>query len=182
MSAIDFGEQTPDVATPSGLSKRSIYALAENVANQVEYTPGGDLRKSIARIGGTIQVHEYSLSPDSNEESLIVYAPSKFTIFISPDSSEERDNFTIAHELGHYVVHFLWKRHKGENIKSMVANRFGSTRVEWEANWFAAAFLMPAKQFQEFWQQVDSLVRVAEHFGVSRSAAEIRAKSLGLVD
>ena len=61
----------------------------------------------------------------------------------------------------------------------MVAQRFGSTRVEWEANWFAAGFLMPAAEFTSVCRAAD-LAEAARHFKVSVPAAEARAKALGL--
>ena len=53
-------------------------------------------------------------------------------------------------------------------------------RCEWEANWFAAAFLMPSKPFCDAWKTM-SLNDVARHFLVSTSAAENRAKALNLL-
>lgn len=52
-------------------------------------------------------------------------------------------------------------------------------RAEWEANWFAAAFLMPKEVFEEKIKST-SLQDAANFFDVSMSAAKIRAKSLGL--
>ena len=52
-------------------------------------------------------------------------------------------------------------------------------RAEWEANWFAAAFLMPKDNFTADYKAL-GLASVAAKYGVSTTAAEIRAKSLGL--
>ena len=56
-------------------------------------------------------------------------------------------------------------------------------RMEYEANWFAAAFLMPADLFREEWLAWSGdVTTVAERFGVSRRTAWIRAQGLGLVE
>ena len=55
-------------------------------------------------------------------------------------------------------------------------------RAEWEANWFAGAFLMPKAEFEQVFQKKGgSLSSVAAYFGVSGHAADVRAKTLGLV-
>ena len=52
-------------------------------------------------------------------------------------------------------------------------------RAEWEANWFAAAFLMPSAEFKEIYEAMGrSTEFTAMQFGVSPKAAEIRAQSL----
>lgn len=90
------------------------------------------------------------------------------------DTSPERDRFSIAHELGHYFLHFRMTK------QAMVAQRFGSTREEWEANWFAAGFLMPAAEFHEHYHA--GFPALARHCRVSIAAARARANALGLTD
>jgi Zn-dependent peptidase ImmA (M78 family) len=51
-------------------------------------------------------------------------------------------------------------------------------RCEWEANWFASAFLMPEKAFSLAYKAGNA----SETFGVTQSAVEVRAKTLGLND
>jgi Zn-dependent peptidase ImmA (M78 family) len=53
-------------------------------------------------------------------------------------------------------------------------------RAEWEANWFAAAFLMPSDAFRRTFDVYKDVARTAAAFGVSEQAAEIRARSIGL--
>ncbi len=95
----------------------------------------------------------------------------------------ERDRFTIAHELGHLFLHYPQFKASNPSIP-MKATRWVDAsdpeqqRAEWEANWFAAAFLMPGGAFSACWRGV---VRdAASRFAVSTQAAEIRAKDLGL--
>ncbi len=52
-------------------------------------------------------------------------------------------------------------------------------RAEWEANWFAAAFLMPEQAFRQY-RAANGSIATAAKFGVSQSAADVRASTLGL--
>nr|WP_233285917.1 ImmA/IrrE family metallo-endopeptidase [Bradyrhizobium brasilense] len=117
----------------------------------------------------------------------MVESSNRFTIFVASITSAGRDRFTIAHELGHLFLHFplVSQTHPGQG---MVATRWVNEndaiqqRAEWEANWFAAAFLMPQAKFSStYWSCGANLPAVASRFGVSLPAAEVRAKTLGLV-
>jgi len=60
-------------------------------------------------------------------------------------------------------------------------DRYGSDRTEWEANWFAAALLMPEEQFRSDISTANgNIATVAKNYGVSLIAAKIRAEALGI--
>src|SRR3990167_4724504 len=63
------------------------------------------------------------------------------TILISNSDSKERQRFTIAHELGHFCLH------KQKLDKKCCTDK--STRIETEANVFAAETLMPKRMIYE---------------------------------
>ena len=82
-----------------------------------------------------------------------------------------RDRFTLAHEVGHYILH---------NTKSVQLARLGEERKieayrdpEWQANTFAAELLMPITLID-----TDDINVIAEEFGVSKSAANVRIKKI----
>lgn len=169
-------------AEPSNLPKNAVHQLAEQVARMLEFEPGGDLSKVLQRMGGRLAYRQFSGLGESDSGSLHVYGDGNFEINLSTNTSLARDRFTIAHEIGHYVLHYLWRRQNGQTVPDkMVAARYGSDRSEWEANWFAAAFLMPAGSFSEYHREVQgNLHKISEKFGVSLKAAEVRAEALGL--
>jgi Zn-dependent peptidase ImmA (M78 family) len=179
MTALAAGNR----ATESNLTKGQIFSLAESIAKQLGFEPGDDIHKLVETIGGEVESRDTLTEDPEKSGSLYVSGPDKFKIIVPAHTSLLRDRFTIAHELGHFVVHYLWKRKNGGlDSDTMIALRKGSDRVEWEANWFAAAFLMPAERFTEtFRASGSSLAATASKFDVSTSAAEIRAKQLGLV-
>lgn len=170
-------------AVESRLSKSQVHALAESVARQLHYKAGESIHDLAARLGGTVEVEDTLYSDPEHTGSLLVEAPQKFRIVVPSHTSLERDRFTVAHEIGHYVLHYLWPKQKNPAFPDrVVAYRKGSDRIEWEANWFAAALLMPSSEFETFFNESGGdISAVARRFGVSTKAAEVRAKDLGLL-
>jgi predicted transcriptional regulator len=176
------GEMPEEYTRPkaSGLSKLAISRLGESVAKQLGFDPGGDIFDVVARLGGRVHYQDFWELDQTTTGSVVVKGETNFDIYLPKHTSAERDRFTIAHELGHYVVHFLWPRKQGSQISNLAAARYGSDRTEWEANWFAAAFLMPVNLFSEAAKQAGfNIGAVAERFKVSYAAAEVRARALG---
>lgn len=177
MSTADYA-----AASASHLTKGSVHRLAESVAKQIGYEPGGDLTALVKKLGGEVRYKDFWGGEESDSGSTVISGEGNFVIYIAKQTSYERDRFTIAHELGHYVLHYLWANRNGGSVKAMKASRYGSDRTEWEANWFAAAFLMPEQPFIDFFNEVDGdITLIAERFGVSSTAARIRAQALGLI-
>lgn len=169
-------------AEASNLTKKQISALGESIATQLGYEPCGDIYEVVGKLGGSIEIEDTLLSDPESTGSLYVESKNSFRIIVPSHTSPTRDRFTIAHELGHFIVHYAWRRQKNliGDVK-MMALRRDSDRVEWEANWFAAAFLMSSTAFREkFEQSGGNINHIAAAFCVSSAAAEIRARSLGL--
>lgn len=171
--------------SPLGASKAAVYRFAEDVAKQVKYEIGENMRAFVSRLGGRISFHEDVQPGDEFPESIIVQPNGEFQIFLPTVTTAERDRFTIAHELGHLFLHFpkVKRERAGQPMaatRRVDQNDPSQNRAEWEANWFAAAFLMPEQDFRECHAKAHSAADVAKKFGVSQSAAEVRASTLGL--
>lgn len=154
------------------VSKHDIDSWASSVAKWCKFKPGASVMEVVGRLGGRIEYDDPSESPEGG--TIFIHGPSDFDIVLSTWTSPRRDQFTLAHELGHYFLHSDFGN------TPLVAARSGSGRSEWEANWFAAGFLMPADLFRPIVESGGSAASIAEHFGVSASAVDIRMKSLGL--
>lgn len=158
-------------------SSEAIEKLAQKVRELPEFkTDTDDIREKLSalvkRWGGTIRV----ATPEGNWESLRIEDDKSFTIFLSPETSPLRDNFTIAHELGHLLLHTDFDAEGNETFY-----RFGSDRAEKEANWFAANLLMPRDEFITLAQESgNDSYALAGHFGVSVAAANVRLRVLKL--
>lgn len=169
-------------ASPTLLPKGQVYKLAESIAQQLDFKPGDDIHQLMENIGGTVRIEDTLMEDPEKSGSLFVDGPSDFTIIVPAHTSQVRDRFTIAHEFGHFILHYVWARkNQGAQFERMMALRKGSDRVEWEANWFASGFLMPETAFKEAFRRLGGVDGVAKEFEVSRSAAEIRAKQLELL-
>jgi Zn-dependent peptidase ImmA (M78 family) len=101
-------------------------------------------------------------------------------IYASIDDSPKRQAFTIAHELGHIILHDsnseIFFRHQATEFNG------DQSPEEQEANWFAAALLMPEELVRRFWEHHKDIELLAAFFGVSRTAAFWRLKNLKLID
>lgn len=98
-------------------------------------------------------------------------------IFLNGEEAPVRQHFTLAHEIGHVVLH------AGESIVDFRTqiNAPASDR-EFEANYFASCLLMPSSLFFPQWIKQGGDVKILGRiFGVSSEAVNIRAKELKLL-
>jgi predicted transcriptional regulator len=167
-------ETNLDKPVPCNFTKEEIDQLAEETANELGFTPGASVPSVIEGLGGEIKYVDASEWLETEDGSIEVYGPGKFTIYLSRFTSRVRDQFTLAHELGHYVLHADF------GSKRIRVARHGSNRIEWEANWFAAGFLMPKEKFEEMFHKDPDPRKLAAKFDVSIPAASIRIESLRL--
>lgn len=165
-------------AIPSNFPRATIEGFAESITRDFDLLNFNDddtdpLHRFVATIGGEIQYQNPSDFIASESGSIKVYAPNKFQIFLSTFTGPLRDRFTVAHELGHYFIHSM----QGE--KPLRASRKGSGQLEWEANWFAAALLMPEQEFRNAMNAYGpDPYALAGIFRVSTQAVEVRLKRI----
>lgn len=164
--------QEGDTIAPSNLPKARVEEYAERVAKKSGFGVGENPATLVRRLKGRIHYHDMDewLHEDG---SIFMHGESDFDILLPHYTSPLRDRFTVAHELGHYFLH------SDQGDQPIVAFRKGSTRIEWEANWFAAALLMPRVEFKTVYDKTGDLAVVAMKFGVSTDAARVRRDTLG---
>ena len=103
-----------------------------------------------------------------------------------------RQNFTIGHELGHYLLHEQDQLHVDREFRVRLRNDIssqGTDLAEREANFFAAALLMPREFLQndlaneKFVNLLDGklLDNLSRKYGVSTQALVNRLKNLGYI-
>jgi predicted transcriptional regulator len=159
---------------PTNWSEALIGEVAEKIASKLGFEPGNDIKAFVeTKLGGEVKVDDWR---DPAPTGMIqVRGPGDFTIWLSPYTGPTRDVFTIAHELGHYFLHSKAGRTPIE------VKREGTNREEWEANWFAAAFLLPKEAFTRAWHECDGdKDLIAARFRVSDAVVSIRAERLKL--
>ena len=141
-----------------------------------------------------IGVYKTSELPDNISGFITKEEDGRFSIYVNQKHSATRKMFTIAHEVGHYVLHsdviasgnqFITHPKSDFFLESAMArsNELNNNEIdkkrETEANKFAADLLMPLEEFKKIVDKYDDIHQVAEYFGVSCSAASIRAASIG---
>lgn len=111
------------------------------------------------------------IRPDSS-------APAGFTIRVNKNDPARRQRFTVAHEIGHYLLH---RDQIGDGITDDVLYRSTlSDSREAQANRMAADLLMPAAVVNTWIErartlQVEDLVSfLSDKFNVSTAAMKIR--------
>ncbi len=89
-----------------------------------------------------------------------------------------RQRFTIAHEIGHFILH---SNDQNEFIDKILFRSNNWSTIELDANKFAAELLMPEDKFRNYMNHRSTAVeKLAEHFEVSSLAVRMRAKDLNI--
>jgi hypothetical protein len=174
-------ECKPKKAKASGLNRESIEGLASQLrrAFKPAYSGTEFAEHVTAALGGKISWKDFANDPDAG--SIIVHGPRDFELFLPKHLAPTVDRFTIAHELGHYVLHFLWTNREAQDQPCPIyATRYGSDRAEREANWFALAFLLPEEEVAVEASRGKSAAEIAASFGVTTKLARARLIQLGL--
>lgn len=156
-------------AKAANLSRDDIEQIADKVRKVVGYQPGAELIPIIERIGGKVEFIHLHHWLDDHCATIEVRGKRDFTIRLSRNGGLLRNRFSLAHELGHYVLHSQIGK-----IQLLATRSLISERVEWEANWFAAAFLMPANAFRKRWKLTKNDEDLASYFLVSTQAVKVR--------
>ncbi len=148
------------------------------------FEAGFDVEKLTKKLG--VEVVPEKL--DDDVSGLFVRIHNRPVISYNKNNSiPTRKRFTIAHELGHYILHsdkplFIDKKPKVMFRNS--ASSSGEELQEREANHFAAALLMPTKLIREeiiniVDEDINPIEYLAKKFKVSEQAMTFRLANLG---
>ncbi|MGJ8592203.1 MAG: ImmA/IrrE family metallo-endopeptidase [Aquaticitalea sp.] len=127
-------------------------------------------------------------STDFNDKVSGLFVMKHDTPYIAFNSnhSKKRRRFTIAHELGHFILHSKSKSLFVDKNKSVMYRNSDSSSGEFlkerEANAFAAALLMPRKLIEEEIKSINDeriINDLADKFDVSTQAISFRLSNLG---
>jgi Zn-dependent peptidase ImmA (M78 family) len=130
-----------------------------------------------------IDTFETQLDPNVSG-TLVKRAGRDPIILINDQDSNNRQRFSCAHELGHYVRRSNQMEEASEefeyvDLRGPLAAQ-GSDQEEMYANRFGAALLMPAERVRAFKKASLSVVEMQYAFGVSGDAMGNRLKSLNV--
>jgi hypothetical protein len=130
-------------------------------------TPPVDVRDIASRLG--IAMHEV---PSPGWSGAVQSGSAGAHIWVPGEDAEVRKRFTIAHEIGHLMLH--------PDVTQFRDTNFRGDPQEASANRFAAALLMPAWMLEHHARALGfDLDELARRFFVSRDAMKYRLLNLG---
>ena len=99
-------------------------------------------------------------------------------LYVNAEDIQERQSFTMAHELGHWLLHrsFFLKNPELYPVLPRFSDPDRDNPMEKEANKFAACLLVPERLLKPV--QGAPISRLASVFGVSRTMMEFRVKNI----
>ena len=171
------------------IRKRKIQTIVESLLND------NDIRAAPVPVGQLAEAQGARIFFDALEGDLsgFLYRKSKQAVIgVNTRHVEARQNFTIAHELGHLLLHDQDQLHVDRDFRVRLRNDVSSQGIdeaEKEANFFAASLLMP-KAFlerdlagEEYIDLLDDkfLRELSRKYGVSTQALVNRLKNLGYI-
>lgn len=107
--------------------------------------------------------------PTETDACLAYQPPDSWAIFVAPGRGHGRRRFSIAHELGHYLLH-----------RDLIAAGIPlGPEHEREANEFAAELLMPEEVIRR--TAMNQLEELKHRFLVSGGALQVRLERLGVL-
>ena len=117
---------------------------------------------------------------DARSGYIEINGRSYYVVLTNENSNFYREQFTLAHELGHFILH-------GNRLNPKDLDPSEYRNIEQEADTFASCFLMPKNAFEKdiFNIKVDDLtnyVPLKTKWNVSIAAMIHRAKSLSLLN
>jgi Zn-dependent peptidase ImmA (M78 family) len=155
----------------------------ETAINNIYFTTGtsypeNNLLEIVKKLN--IEVYLTDFGEQSDEVSGMIKKGNeteKTQILLNEKESSARRTFTLAHELGHFILN-----HQGDEQyridKYNYSQNTPEAKQETEANYFAASLLMPKKKFSEILNTTNNIKAIADYFGVSETAVVNRIRWL----
>lgn len=167
-------------AKPGGFPVRTIESIADRVRSTFGFRVGDDIRNLVESLGCKIQV----VAPEKRRldihGTLEVRGLHDWRVYLPQHTGPLQDRFTLAHELGHFVLHSSMGQKPIKAFRTFSSSSLPDP-AEIEADVFALALLMPRQQVQKAARQYGERADViAAHFSVPHSVALKRLKSLGV--
>lgn len=132
--------------------RKTINKQAEVLFDKLGLEPGFDIQQTVEKLGGKIQIKEnlqenieaQICSRADPEDGFLIECKTVF------DNNDFYTRFSVAHELGHLFLHMATPdNEKGYKLSGSYHRDVQNTSInEWEAEEFAAAFLMPETIFR----------------------------------
>lgn len=138
--------------------------------------PENNLLEIVNALG--LDVFEASMA-DSTVKGVIEYEDkedSRPNIILNNTLPPEGKTFTLAHELGHFILHKGTKKYRIDHFDYSQNTR--NSLEETQANYFAGSLLVSKDKLLNLVSITNDLSKIAKYFGVSRPVIETRIQWL----
>lgn len=165
-------------AKAAGLPIRDIEKIADYIRTAFKPHGTSDMHGLITYLGGKVKISDPEYHQFDVHGTLEVRSDNDWTVYLPKHTGPLQDKFTLAHELGHFILHSLMGK------KPLMASRvFRLNQVpdaaEVEADMFALALLMPKRLITSAIKKYgNSPVALSAVFGIHSSLVEIRLKTI----
>lgn len=153
------------------------------------------------------QIVFMEIQPKGEDEVWGYLDPQNKLVYVNPNCSQERTNFTVAHEAGHLALHVsLMRLENGvvtgwrdkpisPQLKNTTKLNATEKRLEWQANKYASSLLVPKTDlivfltglgyvkngaFSGTFDMQKDYLKIKDRFGISKKAFEIRLSDLNI--
>lgn len=146
--------------------------------NNIIKSNQSDYPVKIIKLANDLDISVYSTSFKNNISGAILKKDNKYVIYINEKDNKNRQRFTIAHEIAHFLLH----RDKiGDNLTDIPSGIMYRSRLsniyEKQANRLASEILIPFKLLRNLLiENTTDVSKLANLFGVSKEAIRIRLK------
>lgn len=180
--------------------KKQIRQLVDGLHDRLKDAGEFQAPIPVEKLAKTLNVQVIYVDTEDDDLSGFFYRDplsGKSVIGVNNDHYKTRQRFTIAHEIGHLMLHSFEDLHydrkgSGGIFRRSAESATGENRDEIEANYFAAELLMPEELIHDkledseisdiFERNVDAAIKaMAKEFNVSPHALTIRMAQLGIV-
>lgn len=140
------------------LEREEVESRAADILSDIEYVSGVVSIDSICdflAVNSALDVNTKTNLP-KGVLGQIAFGPDIISIDNDQASSNEQARFTLAHELGHYLLgHGKFMARESCREEDIAINDIDAIklkdihRLEWQANYFASCLLLPKEQFEK---------------------------------
>jgi Zn-dependent peptidase ImmA (M78 family) len=168
---------------------------AEELAKK--YNPEGVVPfpyQKIERDYSELIIFTWDKFPSADHAALTFDKKTKtFVIMVNKNISQAKQNFIVAHQLGHYFLHREMIQNNADfliegellmnsNFELPVIETETEKKKQMEATIFAASLLMPSELVIQLWESLKDIKECAHVFGVPVVMMVLRLENLGLLE
>ncbi|MEO8608829.1 MAG: ImmA/IrrE family metallo-endopeptidase [Chloroflexota bacterium] len=168
---------------PNSAEKQAVYILEQYAIRGVPV----DVVSLVQQMGLNVAAQEL----EDKVSGFLIIKNGQAAIGVNQNHHPNRQRFTVAHELGHYVLHRTLSNIFVDSTLTFYRDTNstdGKTLQEIQANAFAAELLMPETIIRDYLRtyEIDlydarDVANLASKFGVSEQALTIRLVNLNLI-